>query len=166
MFFEYICIVLIFKTMYTTLLFCHSILRWFVLGSLFYSVFIAYKGYSLQLSFTKKDNSIRHWTATIAHIQLIFGILIYVQSPIVKYFWANFNTAIQNVDAAFFGLIHIVLMLVSIVLITVGSALAKRKQADRDKFKTMVVWFSIALLIIFVAIPWPFSPLAHRPYIR
>lgn len=152
--------------MYTTLLFCHSILRWFVLGSLLYSIFIAYRGYSLQLSFTKKDNLIRHWTATIAHIQLIFGILIYVQSPIVKYFWANFATAIQNIDAAFFGLIHILLMLVSIVLITIGSALAKRKESDGDKFKTMLVWFSIALLIIFIAIPWPFSFLANRPYFR
>lgn len=152
--------------MYSTLLFCHSFLRWFVLGSLLYSIYIAYKGYASQLSFTRKDNLIRHWTATIAHIQLIFGILIYVQSPIVKYFWANFATAIQNIDAVFFGLIHILCMLISIVLITIGSALAKRKANDRDKFKTMLIWFCIALLIIFIAIPWPFSFLANRPYFR
>lgn len=152
--------------MYSTLLFCHSFLRWFVLGSLLYSIYIAYKGYTSKLSFTRKDNLIRHWTATIAHIQLIFGILIYVQSPIVKYFWANFATGIQNIDAAFFGLIHILLMLISIVLITIGSALAKRKANDRDKFKTMLIWFCIALLIIFIAIPWPFSFFANRPYFR
>ncbi|MEN2400017.1 hypothetical protein GKZ90_0009525 [Flavobacterium sp. MC2016-06] len=152
--------------MYPTLLFCHSLLRWFVLGSLLYSIYVAYKGYSLQLPFTKKDNLVRHWTATIAHIQLIFGILIYVQSPIVRYFWKNFKEAIQNLDAAFFGVLHIVLMLTAIVLITIGSALAKRKPADRDKFKTMLFWFSIALIIIFIAIPWPFSFLANRPYIR
>lgn len=148
------------------LLFCHSILRWFVLGSLLYSIFRAYKGYSLQLPFSKTDNSVRHWTATIAHIQLIFGILIYVQSPIVKYFWKNFKEGIQDKEIAFFGLLHIFLMLVSIILITIGSALAKRKATDRDKFKTMLLWFSIALLIIFIAIPWPFSPLANRPYLR
>lgn len=148
------------------LLFCHSILRWFVLGSLLYSIFRAYKGYSLQLPFSKTDNSVRHWTATIAHIQLIFGILIYVQSPIVKYFWKNFKEGIQNTEIAFFGILHIFLMLVSIILITIGSALAKRKATDRDKFKTMLLWFSIALLIIFIAIPWPFSPLANRPYYR
>lgn len=148
------------------LLFCHSLLRWFVLGSLLYSIFRAYKGYSLQLPFSKTDNSVRHWTATIAHIQLIFGILIYVQSPIVKYFWKNFKEGIQNKEIAFFGILHIFLMLVSIILITIGSALAKRKAADQDKFKTMLIWFSIALLIIFIAIPWPFSPLANRPYYR
>ncbi|TDO72762.1 hypothetical protein EV143_10767 [Flavobacterium chryseum] len=152
--------------MYQTLLFCHSILRWLVLGSLLYSIFRAYKGYSTHSIFTKTDNSVRHWTATIAHIQLVFGILIYVQSPIVKYFWKNFKEGIQNTEIVFFGLLHIFLMLSAIVLITIGSALAKRKANDNDKFKTMLVWFSIALIVIFIAIPWPFSPLANRPYFR
>ncbi|MNL07331.1 hypothetical protein D3C87_1280040 [compost metagenome] len=126
----------------------------------------AYKGYSSKLPFTKTDNAVRHWTATIAHIQLIFGILIYVQSPIVKYFWKNFNAGIENPEIAFFGILHILLMLSAIVLITIGSALAKRKLNDSDKFKTMLLWFSLALIIIFIAIPWPFSPLANRPYFR
>lgn len=152
--------------MYQSLLFCHSALRWFVLVSLLYSIFRAYKGYNLKRPFTKTDNSVRHWTATIAHIQLTLGILIYVQSPIVKYFWKNFTEGIKNADAAFFGILHILFMLSAIVLITIGSALAKRKQNDSDKFKTMLFWFSIALLIIFIAIPWPFSPLANRPYFR
>ncbi|MRX70191.1 hypothetical protein GJU42_19635 [Flavobacterium resistens] len=152
--------------MYQTILEGHSFIRWLVLVSLLYSIYIAYKGYSQKLPFTKKDNLIRHWTATIAHIQLIFGILVYVQSPIVKYFWKNFNEAIQNVNASFFGIIHIFLMLIAIVLITIGSALAKRKSSDEQKFKTMLIWFSLALLIIFIAIPWPFSPLANRPYFR
>ena len=166
MFFKYICIVLIKKTMYQTLLICHSFLRWLVLISLLYSIYRAYKGYSLKLLFSKTDNSVRHWTATIAHIQLILGILIYVQSPIVKYFWKNFSEGIQNPETVFFGLLHIFLMLAAIVLITIGSALAKRKKADNDKFKIMLLWFSIALFIIFIAIPWPFSPLVNRPYFR
>lgn len=152
--------------MYQTLLNVHSFMRWLVLVSLFYSIFIAYRGYSQKLSFTKKDNLLRHWTATIAHIQLLFGILVYLQSPIVKYFWRNYKEEFQNLDASFFGIIHIFLMLVAIIFITIGSALAKRKTIDEQKFKTMLVWFSIALVIIFIAIPWPFSPLANRPYFR
>ncbi|MBZ4034708.1 hypothetical protein K6T82_08020 [Flavobacterium sp. 17A] len=152
--------------MHQSILIGHSFMRWLVLASLIYSIYIAYRGYSYQLSFTKKDNLVRHWTATIAHIQLLFGILVYVQSPIVKYFWRNFKDGIQNIDTAFFGLIHVLLMLISIIFITIGSALAKRRLSDQQKFKTMLVWFSIALIIIFIAIPWPFSPLANRPYLR
>ena len=120
----------------------------------------------MNAQFSKTDNAVRHWTATIAHIQLVVGIVLYTQSPIIKYFWQNFKEAIRNLDTAFFGLLHIILMLTAIVLITIGSALSKRKTTDKEKFKTMLVWFLISLLIIFIAIPWPFSPLANRPYFR
>lgn len=152
--------------MYQTLTFLHSTFRWLVLLSLIYSLFIAYKGYFSNKNFSKTDDSVRHWTATIAHVQLILGITLYSQSPIVKYFWNNFSTAKESFDLLFFGLIHIFLMLFSIVLITIGSALTKRKTTDKEKFKTMLIWYTIALIIIFIAIPWPFSPFANRPYFR
>jgi hypothetical protein len=141
-------------------------MRWLVLASLLYAIYRAYKGYTSNTQFSKTDNATRHWTATISHIQLVIGITLYTQSPIIKYFWNNFNEAIRNLDTAFFGLLHIILMLTAIILITIGSALSKRKITDKEKFKTMLVWFSISLIIIFIAIPWPFSPLANRPYFR
>jgi len=152
--------------MYQTLTFLHSLFRWVVLLSLIYAVWIAFRGYFYHKAFTKKEDLIRHWTATIAHIQLIFGILLYTKSPIVKYFWKNFSEAKESLDLLFFGMIHILLMIMAIVLITVGSALAKRKPTDREKFKTMLIWFAVALAVIFIAIPWPFSPLVNRPYFR
>ncbi|QHC86184.1 hypothetical protein AS589_16000 [Empedobacter brevis] len=152
--------------MFQTLTFYHSIMRWLVLASIAYAIYRAYRGYSSNAQFSKTDNAVRHWTATIAHIQLLIGIILYTQSPIIKYFWQNFNEAIQNSNLAFFGLLHLILMLTAIILITIGSALSKRKTTDKEKFKTMLVWFSVSLIIIFIAIPWPFSPLANRPYFR
>ncbi|SDR10938.1 hypothetical protein SAMN05421664_3593 [Chryseobacterium soldanellicola] len=152
--------------MYQTLTFLHSTFRWLVLLSLVYAIFTAYKGYFSNKKFSKTDNSVRHWTATIAHIQLVLGITLYSQSPVIRYFWKNFNEAKESLDLLFFGLIHIFLMLFSIILITIGSAISKRKTTDQEKFKTMLIYFIIALAIIFIAIPWPFSPLANRPYFR
>ncbi|WP_223607914.1 hypothetical protein [Chryseobacterium sp. OSA05B] len=152
--------------MYQTLTFLHSTFRWIVLLSIIYALWRAYRGYSHHKTFSKTDDSVRHWTATIAHIQLIFGIVLYVKSPIVKYFWKNFSEAKESLDMLFFGLIHISLMITAIVLITIGSALAKRKPTDREKFKTMLIWFAVALAVIFIAIPWPFSPFVNRPYFR
>ncbi|WP_245576523.1 hypothetical protein [Flexithrix dorotheae] len=82
------------------------------------------------------------------------------------HFWSNSKTALQNLDLTFYGLLHIVFMLTAIVVLTIGSALAKRKLTDKEKYKTMLVWFSIALIIIFIVIPWPFSPLSSRPNFR
>ncbi|WP_307209368.1 hypothetical protein [Chryseobacterium lathyri] len=152
--------------MYQTLTFLHSLFRWVVLLSLIYAVWMAFKGYFYHKTFTNKEDLVRHWTATIAHIQLIFGIILYTKSPIVKHFWNNFDDAKASLDLLFFGMIHILLMITAIVLITVGSALAKRKATDREKFRTMLIWFTIALAVIFIAIPWPFSPFVSRPYFR
>ncbi len=152
--------------MYQTLTFYHSIVRWLVLISMIYAIYRACKGYVSNKGFSKHDNLTRHWTATIAHIQLVIGIILYTQSPVINYFWSNFTVAIQNPDTTFFGLVHILLMLTAIILITIGSAKAKRKPTDKEKFKTLLVWFTISLVILFIAIPWPFSPLAARPYFR
>ncbi|MGY4535720.1 magnesium-transporting ATPase (P-type) [Mucilaginibacter sp. UYNi724] len=152
--------------MFDTLLFFHSLFRWAVLGTLVYSIYRAYTGYSNNKVFTKKDDQIRHWTATAAHIQLMLGILVYTQSPNAKFSFHPVGPNRHITQPFFFGVLHLVLMVSAIIIITIGSALAKRKHTDAEKFKIMLVWFSLALLIIFVAIPWPFSPLAQRPYLH
>ncbi|MCF2506861.1 hypothetical protein L0663_25955 [Dyadobacter sp. CY107] len=151
--------------MFPTLIFLHSIFRWLVLFGLVNAIFVAFRGFSKNLNFSKKSDLIRHWTATIAHIQLMIGFTLYTQSPLVKYYFTSPKTFDLS-EISFFSIIHGSLMLVAIIIVTIGSALAKRKVADRDKFKTMAIYYSIALLIIFIAIPWPFSPLSQRPFIR
>ncbi|MVN89817.1 hypothetical protein [Mucilaginibacter aquatilis] len=148
------------------LLFTHSVMRWLVLGSLGWSFYKAYVAYTNNKPFTKTLNKLRHWTATVAHIQLMIGIILYSQSQTVKALFAGLSGNGHITDPVFFGVIHITLMLLAVVLVTLGSAMAKRKSSDSEKSKTMYIWFGVALLVIFVAIPWPFSPLAQRPYIR
>jgi cyanate permease len=152
--------------MYSILVFLHSLFRWLVVVSLLFAIYRAYIGYRKKREFTNTDNLIRHWAATIAHIQLMIGMGLYTQSPIVRYFWKNKKIAVQNFDVTFYALVHAFMMLVAIVVITIGSSLAKRKEAAADKYKTMLVWFMVAFIIIFIAIPWPFSPLSKRPYFR
>ncbi len=107
----------------------------------------------------KAITPIRHWTATTAHIQLMVGITLYFQSPRYQIF----PEELSKCASRFFLFIlwhactaHV--MLAAIVVVTIGSALAKRKETDKEKFRTILVWYSIALFIIFIAIPWPFSP--------
>lgn len=152
--------------MLNTLLFFHSMVRWAVLGTLLYSIYRSYTGYTQKLIFTKGDDSLRHWTATTAHIQLMLGIVLYTQSPNTKFSLHAIGTNGQLTQPFFFGVLHLLLMVSAIVIITIGSAMAKRKTTNGEKFKTMLIWFGVALLVILIAIPWPFSPLAQRPYLR
>lgn len=152
--------------MYITLLALHSLTRWLVLGSLLFAIFSAYRGWLLNKPYTRFDNITRHTTATIAHVQLILGGWLYFISPIVDYFLHNIGTAIHERIIRFFGMEHITMMLIGITVLTIGSAQAKRKTTDREKFKTQAIWFTIALLIILSSIPWSFSPLISRPNFR
>jgi hypothetical protein len=149
------------------LLFIHSLVRWLVLISLLYAIFRAYRGWFRSKPFSKTDDLIRHSTATIAHIQLVVGLWLYFVSPIINYFLHNYREAVHNRDVRFFGMEHSLLMVMAVILITIGSSMAKRKKTDVEKHKTVAIWFLLALLVIFIAIPWPFSPFsANRPYFR
>ena len=107
------------------------------------SLYKAWDGYNNRRLFSRADNSIRHWTATTSHIQLILGIILYIKSPIIQYFWHNKSIALANKETTFFALAHSTLMLAAIVLVTIGSAIAKRKDADMDKHKTILWWLSL-----------------------
>ncbi|MBW8687054.1 hypothetical protein [Chitinophaga rhizophila] len=152
--------------MHHTLLTLHSITRWLVLTSLIYGIWMAWEGYRSGRQFSRFNNSVRHITATIAHIQLMLGLSLYMISPVVKYNVIEAEGHSLVSEHTFFRLIHLLLMVVAVVLITIGSARAKRIETAGLKFRTILIWFSLALLIILVAIPWPFSPFAHRPYFR
>lgn len=152
--------------MYSLILALHSLARWFVLTSLLFAIFRAYRGWILKKAFTKFENALRHWTATIAHIQLLLGLCLYFISPLVKYFLHNYTAAVHQREIRFFGMEHSLMMMMGIVVITIGSAKAKRKLTDKEKFKTVAIWFTIGLLIIVTSIPWGFSPLVSRPYFR
>jgi cytochrome b561 len=152
--------------MYPILLALHSLVRWFVLGGLLFTIIWAYRGWLGNKTYTRFDERLRWITATIVHIQLIIGVWLYFISPIVNYFLHNFKEAVGQRQIRFFGMEHVTMMLTAIVIITIGSAKAKRKTTDREKFKTMAIWFSIGLLIILTSVPWSFSPLISRPNFR
>jgi len=156
----------VFCDMYYFVLALHSLVRWFVLAGLLFALYRGYRGWWGQKHFGPTDNFARIFAAAIAHTQLVIGLVLYVVSPIVHYFLHNFKTAVHERNIRFFGMEHITMMLIAIALITIGSIRAKRKELDQEKFKTMAIWFTIALLIILLSIPWAFSPLTSRPNFR
>lgn len=152
--------------MYAILLSFHALFRWLVLLFLITAIGNAWWGLRQNSTFTNFDNKLRHWTATIAHLQLIIGLTLYFKSPLIQYFWGAPKELSPYKESSFFGFYHLLLMIIAVVTVTIGSALAKRQTTDQAKFKTMLLWFGVTLLLIFIAIPWPFSPFVNRPYLR
>jgi H+/gluconate symporter-like permease len=152
--------------MYPLLLALHSFIRWLVLISLLTGIVRGYNGWLGKKKFSRTDNRLRFLTATVAHIQLLLGLWLYIISPITNYFLHNFKTAVHERQIRFFGMEHSVMMMLAVVVITIGATKAKREAQDASKFKKMAIWFTIALLMILSSIPWSFSPLVSRPLLR
>ncbi|QIP13354.1 hypothetical protein G8759_12295 [Spirosoma aureum] len=151
---------------YPILLVVHNTLRWLVFGSLLASLGGSYWGWVKNSTYRPFDQTLRVVATSLAHTQLLVGFYLYAKSPIVSYYWKFSPDASQSPEFRFFALIHISLMIVSVVIMTIGSSKAKRQRLAQQKFKTTALYFTISLLLILVAIPWPFSPLAARPWLR
>ena len=139
--------------MYTILLSIHSIVRWFILVAFVCALIRAFYGWSLKKEFGKADKQLLLITTVLAHLQLFVGVWLYFISPIVQFFIHNFHVAVKQKEFRFFGMEHSLTMLLAIVVISIGATIARRKQADTNKFKTIAIWYSIALILILSAIP-------------
>ena len=139
--------------MYSTFLTLHSIFRWLVLISLLYAVISSIQRFLTKRHFSKKDATIRMVAGAISHTQLLIGFTLYfVLSPITRHFMSSGSGG--NHQIWFFGFYHIGMMFIAIAVMTVGSSVSKRAKTDADKFKNIMIYFSIALVLILLAIPW------------
>ncbi len=152
--------------MYSFILVLHSWLRWALFLALILVVLRSLLGLTRHSVFSALDNGFRHWTATLAHVQWAIGMLVYIKSPLVQYYFSGGQEVDLPFELTFFAIVHPLLMFTAVVLITIGSAKAKRLESDHLKFKTVFITYLLALIVIIIAIPWPFSPFALRPYFR
>lgn len=152
--------------MYQILLPLHSLTRWLVLIFLIFTIFRAYQARSKKQHFSNFDNILRMITVNVVQLQFCIGIALYLLSPVVRYFLHNFSEAVHLREIRFFGMEHITMMVLAVGVITIGSGKVNKATDDQQKYKIMIIWFSIGLLLILTSIPWSFSPLTSRPNFR
>jgi hypothetical protein len=128
----------------------HSGLRWVVLALLIGAIINALTGKSR--NFEKKDKRLSLFAMVSLHIQLVFGLVLYFKSERVKFFDGWMKEEIFR----FYGMEHILMMVIAITLVTIGYSKSKKQSVPAKKFKTIALWYSIALVLILAAIPWPF----------
>lgn len=129
----------------------HSGLRWVALILLLVAIGRAFARKNKGL-YEQSDRMINMFAMVTLHIQFVLGMILYFTSPKVVFVegWMKVS------QARFYGMEHILLMIIAIVLITIGHGKAKRGTDPVKKHKTIAVWYTIGLLIILAAIPWPF----------
>src|SRR4029453_17634041 len=118
----------------------------------------------------------RAWTRTHPQTGLLFGITFDIQALIglILYFLLSPFTheAMQNVGAAmknsglrFWAVEHPSGIFVARALAHIGNARIRKSYDDRRKHRLAAIFFTLALLIMLLTIPWPGMP-NGRPLFR
>lgn len=135
----------------------HSGLRWIVLILLVSATFMALLKWRSNATYTEGSRKLNLFTMISMHTQLLIGIVLYFMDLGTKVrFTADM---MKDPIARFFTMEHNIMMLLAIALVTIGHSKSKKTADETKKFKTIFIFYGIALLIVLVAIPWPFRNL-------
>lgn len=148
----------------TGLLHLHNLLRWVILILLVISIFKAYSGWQQKKTFSPSDKRVWLFTLISAHITLLIGLFqwLWGRYGILKIDLPEGESVMKNKFFRFFWVEHPTFMILAIVMITLGYGMAKKPVPDTVKFRRAFWFFVIALLMILVAVPWPFRDVIGR----
>ncbi|MEE9348638.1 MAG: hypothetical protein V3U80_01170 [Flavobacteriaceae bacterium] len=131
----------------------HSKWAYFVLALLIITVVKTLL--SLKKEYTLQDVRLPLFTLIASHIQLFIGLAWYFMSPAYKGFKANgMSVTMKDSAARLIAVEHPLMMILAIVFITIGFSKHKKKSTSEGKFKTLAIWYGLALVMILIRIPW------------
>lgn len=146
--------------LYSALLAIHNVLRWLVLIAAVAAIVGTWHGVFKKREWTKGDRLRTVGFVAGMHLQLLLGLLLYANSPIVRAAFSDPGAAMGERQLRFFFVEHIFLMIVAVVVVQLGSILARKAQEDFQKHKRAAICFTLGLILILAGTPWfrPFIP--------
>jgi uncharacterized membrane protein len=138
----------IIRIMYTGLLHTHSLLRYFILIALVVVILKALLGLINKQPYGKWDNKLGLYLFIFTHMQLLAGLILYFVSPFVKFG----SETMSDKTTRYWTVEHVFAMLIAVVLITLARSTSKRMKDDTLKHKRMLIFNTIALVVIIATI--------------
>lgn len=133
----------------------HSYWAYLVLTMLVIAVVTAIIGLTQNKNFTDKKLRVFLFTLIVSHIQLILGFIAYYTSTFYHTMRSvGMGEIMKSKEARLLLVEHPLMMIIAITLITIGWSKHKKKSTDRAKFRTIAIFYGIALLLILSRIPW------------
>ena len=100
----------------------------------------------------------------VADVMLLVGLYQWFTGPLgLKNIQAvGFKEIMSNSYYRFFAIEHTTGMLLAIILIHLGHSYGKKDVTDSQKHKRILLYYSLALLILLISIPWPFRAVGEN----
>jgi hypothetical protein len=132
----------------------HSYWAYIVLLLLVVAVINSVRGILQKKEFSEADLRIGLFALIVSHIQLLIGFGWYFMSPWFKALKTNGAEVMSDKGVRLLAVEHPMTMIFAIVLITIGWSKHKKKTDSLAKFKTIALFYGLALLLILSRIPW------------
>jgi hypothetical protein len=139
----------------------HSLVRWAILLFGLWSLINAFMGVLGKRVYGGGDNKSNLFFLISCDIQLVIGLILYIGNG-----WASQLKYMSNTYTRFYSMEHGAMMLIALALVHVGRANVKRAPTNAAKHKKALLFFGLAILLIIIAIPWPFRPVVGQPWFR
>lgn len=144
--------------MYTALKNLHSYWAYFVLFMLFLAVISSVIGRTTGKEYSQKAFRIALFTLIVSHMQLLIGLILYFVSPMFD-LWDTLGGDVMKNSMARLQLVeHPLVNILAIILITIGFSKHKDKVESASKYKTIIIFYGIALVLFLSRIPWDSWP--------
>jgi len=142
--------------MYTTIQFLHSYWAYLVLLIVLLATFNALAGFFSKREYGAKDFRISLFALIVTHIQFLIGLILYFVSPLGLQNISNVGMGAVMKDSTFrlYAVEHPLIMLLTVIFITIGYSKHKKKLLSSGKFKTLAIFYTIALVLMLSRIPW------------
>ena len=148
-----------------TLLILHNLIRWLILIFAFWTVISALTGLSAKRDYSVSDGWSNFFFMLSMDIQLLIGLILYFSNGWFESL-KHMGESMKDPMVRFFTMEHSVMMIIAWILVHAGRVSVKKAKTPQAKFKKTLLFFGIALLIILIAIPWPFREAVARPWFR
>lgn len=133
----------------------HSGWAYITLLLLIVAVVNAIIGLTSNKEFKDKDLRISLFALIVTHIQILIGFVAYFLSAQFTFLRENgMGEAMKDSEMRLVIMEHPLMMILAVVLITIGFSKHKSKTTDKAKFKTIAIYYGIALLFVLSRIPW------------
>lgn len=140
--------------MYQTVQILHSYWAYLVLLVLVFATFNALIKFFGNKEFHAKDFRITLFALIVTHIQLLLGFILYFVSPFgLKNISANGMGGLDSFSRLL-AVEHPFVGILAVVLITIGYSKHKKKLTSKPKFKTIAIFYTIALVLVLSRLPW------------
>jgi hypothetical protein len=140
-------------------------MRWAVVLLAVVAVLRAIGGWSQRKPWTRADDTVGRFATIATDIQVLLGLLLYfVYSPYTALAMDDFGNAMRSPELRYWAVEHGFGMLVGVALLHIGRARVAKATDSLRKHRTAAIFFSLALIAILAAVPWPGTPNA-RPLI-